>query len=297
MTQRLMIMCSGQGGQHAAMFDLALTDPDGAALLAQANARADPAEMYQNAVAQPAIVAGALALWAALRGRIAAPAMAAGYSIGEVAAWAVAGALSAPDAIALSRIRASAMDAAACATQPQVLVAVSGVPVQRVAASTGFELSIVNGYDACIAGGLEADLARFEVAVAREGGKVQRLPVAVASHTSLMGPAVATFAATLREHHFSAPRCPVLSGIRAVAVREPDAAIQDLSLQLGQTIRWSECMDVAAEAGIDVVLELGPGAALARMMQARHPHITCRSVADFRSIDGVVGWVSRQLGQ
>ena len=52
-------------------------------------------------------------------------------------------------------------------------------------------------------------------------------------------------------------------------------------------------MDAAAEAGITVALELGPGAALARMLQARHPHIACRSVADFRSLDGIVAWLGR----
>jgi [acyl-carrier-protein] S-malonyltransferase len=56
-------------------------------------------------------------------------------------------------------------------------------------------------------------------------------------------------------------------------------------------------MDAAAEAGITVALELGPGAALSRMMQARHPQIACRSVADFRSLDGIVAWLGRHLDQ
>jgi [acyl-carrier-protein] S-malonyltransferase len=53
-------------------------------------------------------------------------------------------------------------------------------------------------------------------------------------------------------------------------------------------------MDACAEAGITVALELGPGAALSRMLQARHPGIACRSVADFRSLEGIRGWLRRQ---
>jgi len=226
-----------------------------------------------------------------------APALVAGYSIGELAAWGVAGALAPQDALALARVRAGAMDAAAQAGPTQVLAAISGLAVERVAALAaqhGFEVAIVNGYDACIAGGLERALDMFTAAVAHESGKLQRLPVAVASHTSLMAPAVGEVEAALAAAAFYAPACPVLSGVAAVTLSSKGEAVRDLSRQLVQTIRWSDCMDAAVEAGIGVALELGPGAALARMMQARHPQVACRSVADFRSIDGIVAWVERQ---
>jgi [acyl-carrier-protein] S-malonyltransferase len=53
-------------------------------------------------------------------------------------------------------------------------------------------------------------------------------------------------------------------------------------------------MDAAAESGVTVALELGPGAALSRMLRTRHPDIACRSVSEFRSLDGIVGWLERQ---
>jgi [acyl-carrier-protein] S-malonyltransferase len=30
------------------------------------------------------------------------------------------------------------------------------------------------------------------------------------------------------------------------------------------------------------------------MLRERHPHIACRSVADFRSVKGVLAWVDAQ---
>jgi [acyl-carrier-protein] S-malonyltransferase len=105
---------------------------------------------------------------------------------------------------------------------------------------------------------------------------------------------VAPFAQALAAASFHEPACPVLSGIGADAVTSKARAVETLSRQLSETIVWSDCMDAAAEAGITVALELGPGAALARMLQARHPQIACRSVADFRSLDGIVAWVARQ---
>ncbi|MDB5747196.1 MAG: hypothetical protein JWP72_2044, partial [Massilia sp.] len=36
-------------------------------------------------------------------------------------------------------------------------------------------------------------------------------------------------------------------------------------------------------------------AGLSRMLQARHPRIATRSVADFRSLDGIAAWLGRHV--
>jgi [acyl-carrier-protein] S-malonyltransferase len=298
MSARLLLLCPGQGGQHAGMYDLARADAGAAALLdACGLAGANPATMFNNRVAQPAIVGATLSMWEALRHRVMPPSLVAGYSVGELSAYGVAGALDPADAVSLAATRAALMTGAV--TEPQALAAISGVPVERaraLAAVAGFEIAIVTGIDTCIAGGLEATLSLLDHAVATAGGRLQRLPVGIASHTSLMAAAVTPFAAALRAAPFQSPACPVLSGIGAEAVIGQARAVDTLSRQLSETILWSDCMDAAAEAGMTVALELGPGAALARMLQARHPQIACRSVADFRSLDGIVAWLERQAG-
>jgi [acyl-carrier-protein] S-malonyltransferase len=95
----------------------------------------------------------------------------------------------------------------------------------------------------------------------------------------------------LRGSRFDAPRMPVLAGISGELVTGADAAQRMLARQVAEPVRWDDCMDACAEAGVDKVLELGPGAALARMFHARHPQIACRSVADFRTVDGLRRWV------
>jgi [acyl-carrier-protein] S-malonyltransferase len=44
-----------------------------------------------------------------------------------------------------------------------------------------------------------------------------------------------------------------------------------------------------------VLLELGPGADLARMARDRLPDISARSIAEFRTLKGAVAWVMRHL--
>lgn len=298
MSARLLLLCPGQGGQHAAMFDLARTDARAAAWLEHAGLAAfDGAAMFDNRIAQPTIVGATLAMWQALRTRLPTPALVAGYSIGELSAYGVAGALEPLDAVRLAATRAQLMDAQAAATPPQALVAIGGVLLARartLADDHGFAIAIVTGIDGCIAGGLAARLPQLAQAVAAARGSLQQLPVGIASHTALMAGAVAPFADALLAAHWHAHACPVLSGTSAVPAADRARAVTALSRQLSEPILWSDCMDACFEAGITVALELGPGAALARMLQARHPHIACRSVADFRSLDGVVAWLDRQ---
>jgi [acyl-carrier-protein] S-malonyltransferase len=295
MSVRLLLLCPGQGGQSAAMFDLARSDARAAALLDACGLDAlDPDTLFENRTAQPAVVGATLAMWEALKFRLPAPALVTGYSVGELSAYGVAGALAPQDAIRIAGTRARVMDAAV--TSAQALVAIGGLAVDRVRAlveAEGYAIAIVTGHDTCIAGGLEAGLDRLDRSVTSAGGRLQRLPVGIASHTPLLAAAVAPFAAVLQAADFQPQACPVLSGIGAEPVIGKARAIETLTRQLAETIVWDACMDAAAEAGVTVALELGPGAALARMLQARHPHIACRSVADFRSIDGIVAWVGR----
>jgi [acyl-carrier-protein] S-malonyltransferase len=298
MSARLLILCPGQGGQHAAMYNLARGDPAAAALLDACAPALDPATLFDNRTAQPAIVAAALATWEALRPRMPAPSLVAGYSIGELAAHGVAGALAAADAVALAALRAAIMDHAAAARPGGALAAIGALPLDQVrtmARAAGWHIAIVNGEDACVAGGPEPAYAAFAGACEAAGGRVQRLPVALASHTPLMGAAVQSFSEALRAAPFHGWQCPVLSGISGARIAGTDAAVEHLSRQLAETIEWSACMDAAVESGITVALELGPGAALARMFQARHPQVACRSAAEFRSLEGVAAWVGRQF--
>jgi [acyl-carrier-protein] S-malonyltransferase len=95
----------------------------------------------------------------------------------------------------------------------------------------------------------------------------------------------------LRAGAFGAPRMPVAAGISGELVSGVDTAQRVLSRQVAQPIRWDDCMDACSEAGAEMVLELGPGSALARMFHARHPQIACRSIADFRTVEGLRRWV------
>lgn len=295
MNKRLLILCPGQGGQHPAMYDLARSDPHGAALLARLKPwlpdLADPAAMFANRAAQPAIVANSLAMWESLRRDCPQPALVAGYSVGELTAYGVAGAFAPERTVALAAQRAALMDACSTPEQPQAMLAISGRRIATLRpqlALQGFHIAIETGEDSCIAGG-----PATHAAMSLPGARIAPLPVAVASHTPYLQGAVEPFAQLLAEVEFGTLQAPVLGGIDASAIRDKEAAISHLSRQLAETILWSDCMDACAERGITAALELGPGSALSKMLSARHPGIECRSVADFRSMDGIRNWLAQ----
>lgn len=307
MSARLAILCPGQGGQQRTMFDMARSDPRTAAMLETwpleavlgrplPNALEQDTLMFTNRVAQPLVVAASLAAWEALRNALPAPQLVAGYSIGELTAYAVAGALTDGEAIHLSGQRAQLMDDCVQACGPQGLLAITGTrpgPLQQLLQEHGLFIAIETGEDSFIVGGMRNALAAFKDRLADTPARLTMLPVDVASHTPLMQGAAARFAEVLQRSQFIDPRTPVLSGISAHRISGRADAIAALSRQLEEKIRWADCMDACAESGITVALELGPGSALSRMLQARHPHIQSRSVADFRSLDGVVKWMAR----
>jgi [acyl-carrier-protein] S-malonyltransferase len=294
---RLLLLCPGQGNQHAQMFDLARASPAAGALLDRLPTPALTEDsLFANRHAQPLIVAATLGMWEALREFAPQPALVAGYSIGELGAYCVAGALTPDDAIALATRRARLMDDCLAIHPGQALVSITGITLPQaatLAVQYDFHVSIETGDDTCIAGGPATQADEFEQAVIAAGGRSRRLPVEVASHTTYMQDAVAPFADALREANFQPMNAPVLAGISATAVHSKEQAVDLLSRQLSEKIRWLACMDACAEAGITYALELGPGNALSRMLQMRHPQINTRSIADFRTLDGIRKWLDR----
>ena len=303
----IAVLCPGQGGQHPGMLDLAVTSPRGGEVVLRAAAvlgadpvarvRAGGPRLFANATAQPLVTLAELATWTALRDLLPAPRLFAGYSLGELAAYACAGALGPEEAVALAARRAELMDAAA--PPGSGLVALRGLPLARaeaLAAEVGAEVAITNGPDHCVVGGDAGALAALEArAPAAGAATVQRLPVDVPAHTRLLAGAVAPFADALARSALADPAVPVLAGVSGAPVRTRADAIQALSAQLARRIEWSRCLATAAEMGCSVFLELGPGSALARMAAEALPDAQARSVDDFRSLEGVARWAESAL--
>ncbi|MDT3501153.1 malonate decarboxylase subunit epsilon [Stenotrophomonas maltophilia] len=300
----LALLCPGQGAQHAAMFDH-VRDNDAArsVLLAASEVlqrdvftAAAAEDRFDNAQAQPLLCAASLAQWHALRDGLPVPTVVAGYSIGELAAHAIAGTFDAGSCLALSAQRAHLMDGASAAGAGMLAVlGLDRAALQALCDAQGAHIAIVNGEDHFIVGGTRHALQPLADAARALGAQVRPLPVHVAAHTPLLAAAVAPFAAALERSGMRAPRLPLLAGIDARPVRDAATAVHSLSAQLAQTIEWAQVMRQAFERGARVFLQLGPGTALARMVASSYPCCEFRAVEEFQSLHGAAAWVRSAL--
>ena len=116
----------------------------------------------------------------------------------------------------------------------------------------------------------------------------------MASHTRWMRPAAKSFDHVLAGVNLKAPALPLFSNALG-RLRDASGARTALARQIAQTVAWDECMDAIAAQRVHAVLEIGPGAALARMWQDRHADVPARSADEFRSAPAIVAWLTRHL--
>ncbi|WP_234085874.1 acyltransferase domain-containing protein [Azonexus sp. R2A61] len=302
---RLAILFSGQGGQAAGHWTFLHEQAD--AEIAEALVRCLPGwsagcpptaeQLAGNALAQPLIVAQQMLLWSRLAGRLPKPVCLAGYSLGELSACAAAAGLAPATAIALAAERARLMDAAAPGDYGMIAVlGLSESTVVEAAAILGLEMAIRNGPAHFVLAGPLAGLPVAEAAFAARGAsRVSRLAVRTPSHTSRLAAATPAFAAQLAGLPAKPLSFPVLSAVDAVAHRHTDRAFPALARQLSSRLDWAGCLNAVRELQPDAVLEIGPGNALARMWEELDSGIPARASDDFRTLDGLLGWLNRVL--
>ncbi|MBR7900244.1 malonate decarboxylase subunit epsilon [Burkholderia multivorans] len=304
----LAILCSGQGAQRADMFALTGSAPQADALFAHAGRLlgddprvwvrdAAPDALRENRAAQilctvQALAAAALldALWPRRR-------CVAGYSVGEVASWSVAGSLDPHDALDLADARARAMDAASGGDERMAFVrGLSRAQLAALCDGREAAIAIANPGDAFVIAGRQADVDAVAADAARDGAqRVAPVCVRIASHTRRLAAAVPVFRASLAAMRVRRPLAGtrLFSGIDGASVLDVDAGLDKLARQIAEPVEWAACLAACVEAGATAFLELGPGRALADMASGAYPALPARSVADFRSIDGVAQWLAR----
>lgn len=302
---RLAILFSGQGHQQSSHLD-ALREgisPEMAAVMAKAiptvweAASPIAGELQDNRVAQPLIFAYQMQLWRQLQPALPRPVCAAGYSLGEMTACCVAGAFSVVAGVDLCTRRAELMDA--CMNEPAGLLAVLGLrakAVDELASQCGLAVAIRNAPDNFVLGGSAEGLVPAErLAQAAGANRAVRLAVGTPSHTPLLAAASAGFAAYLHAYRKGRLAFPVLSAIDGRAAHTATDGMDSLERQISTPLDWEACLSAVLEMQPDVLLEIGPGNALARMWSERGTGVPVRASADFRTVAGIVDWV-RQFG-
>jgi [acyl-carrier-protein] S-malonyltransferase len=300
---RLALLFAGQGSQHPGMLSWLEHEPAAAPMLARLGERlghewrlrlADPSWANANSSAQVLITATSLAAWAVLAARAPRIVAIAGYSVGELAAFAAAGVFDAETAVSLASTRAQAMDRCAASGEPGGLLSISDLSaeaMQSLCERHALSVAIRLGPRRFIVGGARSSLARAADDPRLNGIETTLLRVNVASHTPAMHAAAESFRRDIDAMPWSRPVAPLITGFDGASALAIDDLKHALSRQIESTVRWDDCLQAVAERQPDRVIEIGPGNALARMWQSAWPAIPARSVDDFASADAVLDWI------
>jgi len=132
------------------------------------------------------------------------------------------------------------------------------------------------------------------VVLARERGarKATLLPVSAPFHSPLMRPARLAMAELLAATEFRDPEVPVVTNVDAAPVTSGAAARDALVRQIDSPVRWVESVEwMAARAGVEALLEVGPGNVLSGLNRRIVAGVQAASLADPEQLQKLLaGW-------
>ena len=289
MSENVTLLCPGQGAQAVAMgkawFD---QHPVAAQTFAAADKALDlplsdlcfngPAEQLNRTdIAQCAIYTTSVACYQALveTGQVGQFTATAGLSLGEFTALHLAGAYDFVEGLNLVRLRGSAMQEAAEASQGSMVAVTGDVTEEAINElcdrARGDSVLVPANFNSpmqvVVSGAIDA--CERAVTVASEMGfKPTPLTVAGAFHSPLMQPAADRLREALDKVQWQAPQVSVLSNVTGKPHETDVESIKDrLVAQLTSPVRWSQSMQWAAEHLPGRFVELAPGKVLSGLMR------------------------------
>jgi [acyl-carrier-protein] S-malonyltransferase len=302
----LALLCGGQGDLSPEVFELSAGRPEAKAIFDEAHALLgrDPRELVRdgddglltaNRTSQLLSATAALAAHACVADALPEHLAVTGYSVGEMAAWSIAGVWTAETALRLTDVRARAMDGAGgTGGRLGYVRGLDRRTLDRLIAHHGCAIAICNPGNRFVVAGAEADVAALcRDAMAAGAARAHLLAVKVAAHTARLEQAVASFQAALETTEIVGPPASrlLLAGGDGARIFSAADATARLAAQVATPIDWAATLEALIESGVDRVLDLGPGHALADMMHVAFPTVPSRAVEAFRSVEGVCGWI------
>jgi [acyl-carrier-protein] S-malonyltransferase len=262
--------------------------------LARLGTTASAEEITDTAVTQPLVVAATLLAHEELtkRGLLSdAESIVAGHSVGEIAAYAIAGVISADDAVKLAATRGAEM-AKACALEPTGMAAVLGGDEAEVLARLE-ALDLVpanrNAAGQIVAAGAVSALDKL-AEDPPEKARVRKLATAGAFHTHYMASATegyANAAQGVSTAESLRANVTLLSNADGQPVTSPEDAMTKLVAQLTRPVRWDLCTETLRAHNVTALVEFPPAGTLTGIAKRELRGVPTHAVKSPADLDGL----------
>lgn len=262
--------------------------------LATLGTTATAEEITDTAITQPLVVAATLLAFEELtkRGLLAGrDIVTAGHSVGEIAAYAIAGVISADDAVRLAATRGAEM-AKACAAEPTGMAAVLGGEEADVLARLD-ALDLVpanrNAAGQIVAAGAVSALDKL-AEDPPEKARVRKLATAGAFHTHYMASAQDGYSAAADAVATGEPTATLLSNADGQPVASASDAMTKLVAQLTKPVRWDLCTAYLrddANGPVAALVEFPPAGTLVGIAKRELRGVPTHAVKTPADLDGL----------
>ena len=208
--------------------------------------------------------------------------------MGEIAAYAIAGVISADDAVKLAAVRGAEM-AKACAAEPTGMAAVLGGDEAEVLARLE-ALDLIpanrNAAGQIVAAGAVAALEKLAEDPPAKA-RVRQLATAGAFHTHYMASALDGYAAAAAGVGTAEPTTTLLSNADGRPVSSAADAMEKLVAQLTRPVRWDLCNAYLAQADVTAIVEFPPAGALTGIAKRELRGVATHAVKTPADLDGL----------
>jgi [acyl-carrier-protein] S-malonyltransferase len=228
------------------------------------------ADLHKTALAQPALLALAVAEARHLLAGGVRPVALLGHSLGQYAALVVANALSLGEALRLVRARGRLMQEAV-PLGLGAMAAVMKLPRAQVqdACSAAQRGTVViachNAADETVISGHVSAVEEAADVCEEAGAIVALLPASAPFHSPLLGPMLPSFARALDDVEFRDPDLLVIDNVTAAPLRTAAQVRHSLYEQIEAPVRFEEGLRWLLDAGVARFVGCGPGRSVIRL--------------------------------
>lgn len=250
-------------------------------------------ELQETQNTQPCLFAMETAAAAALTACGLKADMAAGFSLGELAALTFAGAVSQEDGFRLVCRRSQLMqrDATKQSTAMAAVLRLSNEQVEELCARyEGVYPVNYNCPGQVSVSGREEIMPEFLAAVKQAGGRAMPIKVKGGFHSPFMEEAGKDFSLELERVSFCELQIPVYSDVTANRYSEAVAPL--LARQMCSPVRWESVVRNMVADGATVFVEIGPGKTLCRLIGRIDATVRTFAVCDYEHLEQLCREVS-----
>ena len=302
---KIALLFSGQGAQYpGTMKDLCDTDEAARKVFEQADKalgrsisqvcfEGTQEDLNLTHNTQPCMLAGDLAAGMALRAKGIEPDAVAGFSLGEYAALAFAGAIPVEEAFRVVQIRADAMQEAVAPGEGAMaaFVGATAEQVEQLCAKVTKGYVVAANYNSpvqTVVSGTAAGVDEACELAEAEGFRSIKLAVSAPFHCALMEPAAMRLGEEFKSIPFADPSVPVYMNVDGKPITTAAPVADLLVKQAMNPVRWVQTLENMQAAGIDTFIECGPGKTLSGLVKKTLQGVKILRVENLKTLNNTL---------